>query len=249
MKQLDNYLDLCTQAYELSKPIAPIDDLNFYKSYAGEANGLIFEPMCGTGRFLLPLQKEGYKIEGSDASEHMLSVLKKKAKKLSLQASVWQSTADKIPANKLYSLIFVPSGSFGLITDFNEVMLTLQSFYNHLDNGGILVFEVETNYSVPELSVWRGSSWKRADNKMILLSSFASMEKDICSFIGKYELIDKNKIVQTEIEEYKIKIYKELELLEPLKNIGFGDVKILKAFDRTNKPGKKDEVIVYECRK
>jgi hypothetical protein len=126
---------------------------------------------------------------------------------------------------------------------------TLKSFYDHLDDGGVLVFEAETKNAVPELGVWRGSKWLRPDGKMILLSSCASMDGDICSSVAKYELIDKNQVLQTEIEEYKIKIYEPGSLLELLKSIGFRNVKILKAFDRSNGPTDSDESVVYECRK
>ena len=97
MKELDTYLDLCTQVYEISKPTAPEDALAFYKSYADEASGAILEPMCGTGRFLLPLAKDGYKIEGSDVSEHMLDVLRSKAKQMSLKVNIWKSVASEMP--------------------------------------------------------------------------------------------------------------------------------------------------------
>ncbi|WP_224721188.1 hypothetical protein, partial [Francisella sp. XLW-1] len=163
--------------------------------------------------------------------------------------NIWKSVASEIPDNKLYSRIFIPSGSFGLITDSNEISKTLKSFYNHLDDNGILVFEVETKNAVPELGVWRGSKWLRPDGKMILLSSCASIDGDICSSVAKYELIDKNKVIQTEIEEYKIKIYETGKLLELLKSIGFRDVKTLKAFDRSNSPTDSDESVVYECKK
>lgn len=249
MTELNTYLTLCAQVYETSKPTAPDDAFDFYKSYADEASGAILEPMCGTGRFLLPLAKDGYKIEGSDASEHMLDVLRSKAEQISLKVNIWESVASEIPDNKLYSLIFIPSGSFGLITDSDEISKTLKSFYNHLDDGGVLVFEVETKNAVPELGVWRGSKWLRPDGKIILLSSCASIDGDICSSVAKYELVDKNKVVQTEVEEYKIKIYEPQSLLELLKGIGFSDVKIVKAFDRANSPGDNDESIVYECKK
>lgn len=243
------YLDLCTQVYDISKPTAPEEPLAFYKSYADETSGAILEPMCGTGRFLLPLAKDGYKIEGSDASEHMLDVLRSKAEQMSLKVNIWKSVASEIPDNKIYSLIFIPSGSFGLITESDEISKTLKSFYNHLDDGGVLVFEVETKHAVPELGYVRGSKWSAGDGKMILLSSCASIDGDICSSVAKYELIDKNQVLQTEIEEYKIKIYEPGSLLGLLKSIGFNDVKILKAFDRSNGPGDSDESIVYECRK
>jgi ribosomal protein S18 acetylase RimI-like enzyme len=49
MKQLDTYLSLCTEVYDLSKPNPPEDAYAFYRDYAMRANGPILEPMCGTG--------------------------------------------------------------------------------------------------------------------------------------------------------------------------------------------------------
>jgi 2-polyprenyl-3-methyl-5-hydroxy-6-metoxy-1,4-benzoquinol methylase len=53
------------------------DAYAFYRGYVMRANGSILEPMCGTGRFLLPLFEEGFNIHGFDASEHMLEALHK----------------------------------------------------------------------------------------------------------------------------------------------------------------------------
>jgi hypothetical protein len=50
------YKILGTKYYELDKPNAPEDALQWYLIYAKEANGLILELMCWTGRFLIPLQ-------------------------------------------------------------------------------------------------------------------------------------------------------------------------------------------------
>ena len=49
--QLDTYLSLCSQYYELDKPDAPHDALEFYLKYVKNTDGPILEPMCGTGRF------------------------------------------------------------------------------------------------------------------------------------------------------------------------------------------------------
>lgn len=78
-KNLSTYLGLCTEVYELSKPNVTADAYQFYRSYALEAKGPILEPMCGTGRFLLPLFEEEFNIYGFDASESMLKKLHEKA--------------------------------------------------------------------------------------------------------------------------------------------------------------------------
>lgn len=60
MQDLDTYLSLCTQVYDLSKPAPPEEAFRFYREYVMRAKGAILEPMCGTGRFLLPLMEDGF---------------------------------------------------------------------------------------------------------------------------------------------------------------------------------------------
>ena len=75
IKTLASYLRLCTEVYDLSKPNPPKDAYAFYRDYVIKANGPILEPMCGSGRFLLPLREEGFNVHGFDASDHMLASL------------------------------------------------------------------------------------------------------------------------------------------------------------------------------
>lgn len=47
--------------------------LNFYLEYAQTITTPILEPMCGSGRFLIPMLEQGFNIEGFDASPHNCS--------------------------------------------------------------------------------------------------------------------------------------------------------------------------------
>lgn len=253
IRQLDTYQNLCTEVYDLSKPSAPPDAYEFYRSYAMTAKGAILEPMCGTGRFLLPLVEEGFDIQGFDASVPMLDRLHTKAKATNLQPSVWQGFIEDLNQkhDKNYSLIFIPSGSFCLITSEPDIKNALKILYTHLEDKGLLVFEIETPYAVPkELGIWRGSCWPKEDGRFILYSALAMLDNEVCSSIGKYELIEGNRIIQTEVEIYKIRIYQEPGfLMDLLKEVGFSEVRLVKAFDREISPDKSDESIVLECRK
>jgi len=248
-EKLDTYLDLCTEVYDLSKPTPPEDAYVFYRSYAENAKGLILEPMCGTGRFLLPLMADGFAVHGFDASDHMLEKLHEKAMRSHLKPNVWKGFIEDLSKPKPYDLIFIPSGSFGLLTDRNTIKLALKTIYDHLTEDGIFLFEGDTFKSVPSIGLWRGSKWRRDDGKIILLSQCATMEDSICSSICKYELIDENKIVHTEIEELKVKLYKEEEIIGLLKQVGFSRIRAIKAFNKNQKPEECDESIVYECYK
>jgi len=240
MKKLDSYLGLCTEVYDLSKPNPPEDDYAFYRDYVMRANGPILEPMCGTGRFLLPLLEEGFNVHGFDASDHMLEALHAKAKAKNLELMVWKSFVEHLKMTVKYNLIFIPSGSFCLIIDTDVARAALKTLYNHLNDDGVFLFEVETLQNVPPLDVWRGSVWHKSNGQIIMLTQLDTMKDNVCYSIGKYELIDNNSIIHTEIEELKVRIYDQDGLEELLKSSGFKDIRVIEAFEQS---------IVYECRK
>jgi SAM-dependent methyltransferase len=208
--------------------------------------------MCGTGRFLLPLVTEGFDVHGFDGSQHMLDALHKKAKDQNLKVNVWQGLVENLKPEEKYKLIFIPSGSFCLLTDEVAIKNALKKFHDILTDDGILVFEVETSKSIPTpIGVWRGSVWNRKDEKFIL-ANFLTLqpENNIATAICRYELVDTNSIIQTEIEYMKLRLYDDSnQLVSLLNENGFSNVKIMKAFDRNKNPDPNDESVVYECGK
>ena len=65
--------------YEILHEKAPQDELNFYLSYA-EKGKKILEPLCGSGRFLIPFMERSFDICGIDLSCEMLEKLKQTRK-------------------------------------------------------------------------------------------------------------------------------------------------------------------------
>ncbi len=145
-------------------------------------------------------------MHGFDASDHMLASLHAKAKTKNLDATVWKGFVEDLQRPEKYNLIFIPSGSFCLIIDPEAVESALKTLYHHLSDEGVLLFEGETLKGVPSLDVWCGSVLHKPNGQMIMLSSLATMNDNVCNSIGKYELIHNNRIIHTEIEELKVRI-------------------------------------------
>lgn len=250
-KKLNTYLGLCTEVYELSKPTAPEDAYAFYRSYVSQTKDPILEPMCGTGRFLLPLIEEGFDIQGFDASEYMLNTLNSKANKLNLTPNVWQGFIRELKRQDRYGLIFIPSGSFGLLDNPSAAKAALKIFYDHLNKDGTLLFEVETLKSAPnQFGLWKASTWHRNDGK-IIIANFLDLpiKNNIQTTLCKYELVDANQTINTEFEELKVQLYNPRDLTHILKNVGFRDIRIVKAFDKSQMYNQNNKLVVFECRK
>jgi SAM-dependent methyltransferase len=242
----DTYLNLCTEVYDISKQKPPENDYAFYRSYVKKAKGLVLEPMCGTGRFLLPLVEEGFEVHGFDASKHMLKSLYAKAKLKKLKPNVWQGHVEDLDTQERYNMIFLPISSFCLILDQPTVKSVLKKLYTHLNDKGILLFEAETPKAIPDnLGVWKADRLHRSDGKVILISYLDLAVANIRSRICRYELIEGNKVIRTEIEEYKMRLYLKEEMVALIKDAGFSKVKAMAASKLIQDKG----AVIYECTK
>jgi len=223
-KQSIPYKALCTEYYELDKPTAPVDALESYLKYAEQAQGPILEPMCGTGRFLIPLLEQGYDVTGFDYSPHMMDVCRKKCENLGLKASLFEASFETISLQDTYNLIFIPSSSFCLLTTEKQIDNALAFISEHLKPNGKFVFEVETLWAVDESQgTWSGKWVDKANGGKIVLSTLNQYDPhtSIQTVLCRYELWEDNAIKQTEVEDFRIKFYEPAEIEEILNRHGF----------------------------
>lgn len=242
------YLDLCTEFFDLDKPQASLQEYAFFHHYLSQAQGPILEPMCGTGRYLIPYLEEGFNVEGFDASPFMLKALHNKCAQKNLKPHVWEQFLEDVPATKQYNLIFIPDSSLCLFLDLAHIKTCLQKIYSLLQKGGTFVFDVETVYAVPDkVGVWQGKAYKKPDGTVILCSVLPlPIENSIATAICRYELIDKTDIIKTEMEYFQIRLW-HTEMNELLKEVGFSQVKKVAAYDYNAEPSAYDYTVVYEC--
>lgn len=231
MQELDIYLSLHSEYYTLSKPTALEDELELYLSYCSADP--ILEPMCGAGRFLLPILQRGYDIEGYDASPYMLALLRQKAKQLHLKPNVRQQFIGEHKVNKQYGLIFIPSGSFSLIADEEYLNNFLRIVYTQLKPGGKFVFEIVTIIDLSTFYHWRSDFQDKDKDTYIIYNAFRFPPSNNVSLsIERYELVQAGKILQTEMERISIRLFTPNTLLLLLQEHGFKNTKIFRTRTR-----------------
>ncbi len=248
---MDSYLDLGACYYDSIRTEPPEDAYIFYRSYASESSGLILEPMCGSGRFLLPLVKEGFTVHGFDASPYMLASLHHKAQQQGLSPSVSQGLIETFKSYEQYSLIFIPGGSFGHIIDVNVLQQALKNMHQLLEPGGTFIFEVETSHMLPkELGAIITDEKKINQDELIRVERCLGREGDIAFSKDKYELYKNGQLIKTEHEQLQIRLYDQLDgLMTLLNNAGFKQIKTLSAFDRSMPAEEAAKSIIFECTK
>lgn len=247
------YRALCTEYYDLDKPDAPEDALQCYLRYAEEAKGPILEPMCGTGRFLIPLLKHGYDITGFDYSPHMLKACRKKCEELGLTPHLQEATFETFSLPGFYSLIFIPSGSFGHIITKEQVHQALRFIADRLKTGGKFVVEIETLKSVREpQDVWRGRWVTKPDGSKIvinILSKFDPITR-VETGLFRYELWEKNAISRIEVEDYHVRHYEPAEIEKFIEQYNLKIIGKWQAEPHSRTKADNDApIILYECLK
>lgn len=136
------YGPLCTEFYDLDKPQADPDAVDYYLACARAVQGKVLEPMCGSGRFLLPLLAAGIDIEGVDASPSMVQACRRHGAARQLQPVVHCQALETLALATMFAMAFVPSGSINLIEGPDALRAALGRIGQHLRPGAPLLLEV-----------------------------------------------------------------------------------------------------------
>lgn len=221
--------------------------MDFYRSY-GKKGMKILEPLCGTGRFLVPFLEAGLDICGMDLSAEMLAKLKEKAP----DAKVVQADILEYTTEERFDYIFIPSGSVSLFTDMDVCKRVIEKLKGLLAVGGTFIFAVDTvaNRCRDDDEYKLTASVKTKEGlKLSLRTKNYYDEKSQTQYSpGIYELNRGKQLLQREEMDFQTHLYRFGEMEKLLEEIGFQSVKTYATFCR--KPAKDDraEMFLFECR-
>lgn len=240
------YGSLCTELYELLHQEVPEDELDFYLSYA-EKGKKILEPLCGSGRFLVPFLQRGFDISGIDLSGEMLNKLKEKAP----NARVVQADVTEYCPDETFDYIFISSNSVSLFTDMDVCRKILRQLKSLLAPKGKLVFAVDTianqcpNDSDYNISV---SIKTDAGLDLVLKSKNTYDEASQTQFSpGIYELYQGATLLQREEMDFQTHLYRFGEMEQCLAELGFPSIKTYSTFSKDIAVDNRAEMFLFEC--
>jgi SAM-dependent methyltransferase len=249
--RLESYGNLCTQFYDISKPEPSPEAFDYYLKLCKSAGGLVLEPMCGSGRFLIPLMENGIDIEGTDASPEMLKACRETAAKKGLKPVLYQQFLEETALPKRYLLIFIAAGSFVLVTDIEAARTSLRKIYGHLLPAGEVVLEILTPNAVDRaLGEWRGRWVTRQDGATIIFSALDTYDatEKVSRSLHKYELFENGRLTATELEHFATRLYEKDEFTALLKETGFMDIQSTRPYGN-EPPDESDKTIVSSGQK
>ena len=117
------------------------DDLLMIEQFAARCGSPILELACGTGRILLPLARQGYRLTGVDVSPAMLAVARRKvaAEGLAERITLVQADMRHLDLGTRFNLAFVAANSFMHLLTIDDQLAALARIHAHLNPGGLLV--------------------------------------------------------------------------------------------------------------
>ena len=246
-----SYGELCTAFYDLDKPSAPEDALAFLKNQIAQSPGPVFEPMCGSGRFLVPLLRQGIAVEGLDASPAMLQACRDRCARDGLTPLLYEGTFEAAMPSKNYGLIFILAGSFCLITDRQAAERSLDLLVSRLLPGGHLILEIETIAGMtPGPHPWRSRRVNCPDGAELICQSQSTYhaEEQIGRVETIYELVQDGQVRAQEHETMSIRHYPLAAFDALLRAKGLTDITCLRPYT-TQAADDGDEAVLFVCRK
>lgn len=228
------YGSLCTEFYDVDKKFANDDELELYIKEFSKADRIL-EPMCGSGRLLIPLVKNGYNVEGIDNSKDMLDSCKKRSQDVGITPVLYHTTFEDFKDDGKYDGIIIPLGSFQLFYPRSKAYEALEKMNKLLVPEGKLIFDL----FIPWDSMYENAEINKSektvvtgDNSKIVIKNVTNNNKyeqymvsnsTYTKFIGEKE-------TSSEKEVMDILWYFHNETLLMLDKFGFTNIKFVKRF-------------------
>ncbi|EKD55231.1 MAG: methyltransferase type 12 [uncultured bacterium] len=222
------YGKLCTKFYDADKKFASPEEINFCESIFNKSD-LILEPMCGSGRLLIPLLQAGYTVHGLDNSSDMLHSCRNRASELGLQPTLFEDEVERMKLPQKYDGIVIPFGSFQLFYPRANAFHALEVLKEHLKPNGKLMLDL----FVPWDALYENNEEEQSerevetnDGSIIKIDSHSTAnkyEQFILSKTKYSELVHGNVVCQEE-EQMHIAWYYRYEMELILEKFGFKNI-------------------------
>lgn len=145
-------------------PIAPHYDLlmaqvpydmwsGYYRLLLAEMQSdpdTLLDVCCGTGTLCEMLTDDGYICEGVDLSPSMIEAARAKAQSSGREIVYHVADAAEMSLGKTYEGAFSFFDSLNYITELERFRMALRRVYEHLEPGGVFIFDLNTAYAFRE---------------------------------------------------------------------------------------------------
>lgn len=129
------------------------DELEYYRTAIERFGEPALDLACGAGRLLVPLLSAGLDVEGADISADMLARAREVAAAQGLDPALHETAMHELALPRRYRTIY-SCDSFGLGGQREHDRLALRRAFEHLQPGGVLIFNIYFPYDGVDEARW-----------------------------------------------------------------------------------------------
>lgn len=237
-------------------------DHPFIKQIIEQNNGPALDVGCGTGRLLLRYLAARLDVEGVDTSADMLAICRQKARERGLpEPTLYEQAMQALALPRRYKTIFIPCGTFCLLIDREEAWQALHRFYDHLEPGGALVFNLFWPFGDGEPLSERpnggdnewGPLWDDVLPDGRLMKQHVKRLKidraeQLLLAKRRYQLYDGEQLVAEEIFDSNERWYFKHEMTLMLERVGFHGIQVKDGWSDDHFAERHDSMVFIACK-
>ncbi len=110
----------------------------------------VLDLACGTGSLTIRLAQMGYDVDGADLSPGMIAIARRRAQSAGLDLRFDVQDAATLQMGRTYDLVISLYDSLNYITDEQALQACFRAVHNHLNPGGLFIFDMNTAYAFSE---------------------------------------------------------------------------------------------------
>lgn len=187
----------------------------------------ILDLACGTGEITIELAQLGFSVSGVDLSDEMLLVAQEKAVNRGLTIPFFQQNMAELEGLGQFDCVTIFCDSLNYLQEESDIVQTFQRVYQHLKEGGLLMFDVHSIYKMEQ--VFANHTFAVNDDKVSYIwNCFSgehpySVEHDLSFFV-----LDDQKGLYDRFDEFHYqRTYPVEQYTKWLKEVGFEVLEIL----------------------
>jgi SAM-dependent methyltransferase len=225
------YGALATRFYDADKPRAGDAELAWYRARLPRGAGPVLEAMSGSGRLLVPLVEDGYRVHGVDTSEAMLASCAARLSGAGREARLFRQDIAELNLPFRYGAVFVAAGSLQLLTARDALRDALACMRAHLVDPGVLLLDLfvpDAALHPPGAPVVEFRNVVLSDGSQIMhhCETATDAKRRRIHTASRYERRVAGQIVERADERLTFTWYDEDEMLSLLRGGGYRDVRI-----------------------
>ncbi|WP_125760996.1 class I SAM-dependent methyltransferase [Companilactobacillus hulinensis] len=203
----------------------------YVEKHSADAKTLL-DVACGTGDLTI-LLADKYQVTGTDLSEEMLKIAEEKADSANVSIPFVQSNMMDLFEMKNYDVITCFDDSICYLKDEDELAITFNQVYQHLNEGGKYLFDAHSLYQMDELFPGYMFNHKEEDSAFMWSSYEGEVPHSIEHELTFFDWDDSIGGYNANTEIHHERTYPIETFVSILEDIGFKNVSVTADFGKS----------------